>query len=70
MNGQMFKHLANLELDASAQRVLGRPLTFEERQRWWTTPKGGVEEPWLLVVEDGDEDREAVMKAAREWDGD
>lgn len=67
MNGQEFKVLANHELDVAAKREMGRLMTFTERQQWWTSPQGGIEEPYLLVVTERTEDMEAVIKAAREW---
>ncbi len=59
MTGQEFKHLTNEALDAAG------PMTFTQRQLWWVTPQGGVKEPWMLVVDGSDEDRLAVLEAAK-----
>jgi hypothetical protein len=61
------KVMVNLELDASAQRHMGRVMTFHERRAWWTSPQGGIEEPYLAGFNGTNEDHEAILKAAREW---
>lgn len=67
MNGQVFKEIVNYELDLSFFRHVGRDMTDEERRNWWTSPQGGVEEPYLLVASGTDDEMDAVAKAAREY---
>ena len=67
MTGQELKVLVNSELDMRALQWLGRTMTMAERRDWWTSTQAGVENPYLLVVAGTEEDRQAVLKAARLW---
>lgn len=67
MTGQELKALANSALDEIAKRELGRPLSPGERMRWWCSPQGGVDEPYLLTIGGTDEQRQAALDAARAW---
>ena len=67
MTGSLFKTLVNFELDTASFTRLGRQLDEAERAQWWTSPQGGIAEPYLLVVAGSEAERRAVIKAAREW---
>lgn len=67
MTGQEMKALANDELDRAAVERRGRPLTIEERMKWWCSPQAGVEEPYLLTIGGTEEQRRAIVQAAKGW---
>lgn len=67
MTGQELKHYANIALDERSQRTRGRDMTDQERQAWWCSPQGGVDDPYLQVITGTDRERLAVLRAAARW---
>ena len=67
MNGQQMKAEVNRLLDEAADRYDVAPMVHDERMTWWCSPQGGVKEPYLLTLGGTDEQRLAVVQAAKEW---